>query len=110
MALILGRHPITILKMKSFTNTFKEVGVTAPSVFATAIFFWKDSKIPRKTSILDSKVAGIYHANLLKKVSITGASLKMNELLFYITTANSCFSAKKKMFKFFLQTIDEFND
>ena len=40
MALILGRHPITILKKKSFTDTFNEVGVTAPSVFATAFFFF----------------------------------------------------------------------
>ena len=57
MALILGRHPITTLKKKSFTDTFNEVGVTAPSVFATAFFFffffWKDSKIPRKKYVLE---------------------------------------------------------
>ena len=56
MALILGRHPITILKKKSFTDTFNEVGVTAPSVFAIPFFFfffWKDSKIPRKKYVLE---------------------------------------------------------
>ena len=45
---------------------------------------------------MESKVAGIYHANLLKKASITGVSLKISEQLFYITAANSNFNPYHK--------------